>query len=215
MPYDKPGLRFPERYPRRARFIVPSFACPCPVRRSENTTPITPFHRRPKPPRRGLIGGNIQIPYLKDFLDVFCDRGRTGTIADAANCPLARTVEPCFENPCVGGSIPPRATKNIPHETPTITGWRCCLWAAQSSCPVYFWYSKQTATLGEVSTESSNRPSHCCSPNKRCIVSRRISLPWNVRDQMQIRKIARVKRATLVFERAPLKNILVHAELCR
>ena len=33
-----------------------------------------------------------------------------------------------IENPCVGGSIPPRATKNIVHETPTITGWRFCLW---------------------------------------------------------------------------------------
>ena len=33
-----------------------------------------------------------------------------------------------LENPCVGGSIPPRATKNIPQETPTIAGWRFCLW---------------------------------------------------------------------------------------
>jgi hypothetical protein len=29
-----------------------------------------------------------------------------------------------LENPCVGGSIPPRATKNIVHKTPTIAAWR-------------------------------------------------------------------------------------------
>jgi len=33
-----------------------------------------------------------------------------------------------IEDPCIGGSIPPRATKNIVHATPTITGWRFCLW---------------------------------------------------------------------------------------
>ena len=53
---------------------------------------------------------------------------------------VAQSVEQRIENPCVGGSIPPRATKNIPHETPTITGWRFCLWISQSSCPVYFRY---------------------------------------------------------------------------
>ena len=51
-----------------------------------------------------------------------------------------------FENPCVGGSILPRATKNIPHETLAITGWRFCLLNSQSSCPVHVRYSKQFAT---------------------------------------------------------------------
>jgi hypothetical protein len=43
---------------------------------------------------------------------------------------VAQLVEQRIENPCVGGSIPPRATKNIVHATPTITGWRFCLWNA-------------------------------------------------------------------------------------
>jgi hypothetical protein len=34
---------------------------------------------------------------------------------------VAQLVEQRIENPCVGGSIPPRATKNIPCTTPTIT----------------------------------------------------------------------------------------------
>src|SRR5476649_297366 len=50
---------------------------------------------------------------------------------------VAQLVEQRIENPCVGGSIPPRATKNIPHETPTHAGWRFCFWDSQSSCPVY------------------------------------------------------------------------------
>jgi hypothetical protein len=51
---------------------------------------------------------------------------------------VAQSVEQRIENPCVGGSIPPRATKNIPHETPTITGWRFCFRDRKPSCPVYF-----------------------------------------------------------------------------
>ncbi|MYN30597.1 hypothetical protein [Duganella levis] len=31
-----------------------------------------------------------------------------------------------LENPCVGGSIPPRATKNIKNAT---FGWRFCFWS--------------------------------------------------------------------------------------
>ena len=38
---------------------------------------------------------------------------------------VAQSVEQRIENPCVGGSIPPRATKNILDETPILTGWRC------------------------------------------------------------------------------------------
>jgi hypothetical protein len=45
-----------------------------------------------------------------------------------------------IENPCVGGSIPPRATKNIPHQTPTHVGWRFCFRNRQSSRPVHFRY---------------------------------------------------------------------------
>jgi hypothetical protein len=51
---------------------------------------------------------------------------------------VAQLVEQRIENPCVGGSIPPRATKNIPQLTPTITGWRFCLSNKKSLCPVYF-----------------------------------------------------------------------------
>jgi hypothetical protein len=50
-----------------------------------------------------------------------------------AMCPrqsslMQRTVDEIGDagigNPCVGGSIPPRATKNIFHATPTHAGWR-------------------------------------------------------------------------------------------
>lgn len=37
---------------------------------------------------------------------------------------VAQSVEPRIENPCIGGSIPARATKHIVHATPTITGGR-------------------------------------------------------------------------------------------
>src|SRR5450830_1628066 len=39
---------------------------------------------------------------------------------------VAQLVEQRIENPCVGGSLPPRATKNIPSKTPTHAGWRFC-----------------------------------------------------------------------------------------
>ena len=38
---------------------------------------------------------------------------------------VAQSVEQRIENPCVGGSIPPRATKNIVHATPTHASGRC------------------------------------------------------------------------------------------
>ena len=37
---------------------------------------------------------------------------------------VAQLVEQRIENPCVGGSIPPRATKNKKLETPTLAGRR-------------------------------------------------------------------------------------------
>jgi hypothetical protein len=55
---------------------------------------------------------------------------------DAAKITLAQAAEPCFENPCVGGSIPPRATKNMPCTTPIHRDWRCRFWTSQASAPV-------------------------------------------------------------------------------
>ena len=52
-----------------------------------------------------------------------------------------------IENPCVGGSIPPRATKNFVHETPTHAGWRFC-----------FRHAKQAHTDRTGSTESPKLP---------------------------------------------------------
>jgi hypothetical protein len=43
---------------------------------------------------------------------------------------VAQLVEQRIENPCVGGSIPPRATKNIVQETPTHAGWRFRFWGS-------------------------------------------------------------------------------------
>jgi hypothetical protein len=40
---------------------------------------------------------------------------------------VAQSVAQRIENPCVGGSIPPRATKNILDETPTHAGRRFVL----------------------------------------------------------------------------------------
>ena len=131
------SARFPERRPRRDGFTSPNFACPWPVRRSENTTPITPYQRPPKPLRRGLTGRNQKILCAKDFRNASTDQRQTRYLADPPSVLLARAVEPCFENPCVGGSIPPRATKNIVHVTPTHAGWRCRFWDSHSSCPVY------------------------------------------------------------------------------
>jgi hypothetical protein len=45
--------------------------------------------------------------------------------------PVAQSVEQRIENPCVGGSIPPRATNEIKHlvtnklqiKMPTLKGW--------------------------------------------------------------------------------------------
>ena len=53
-----------------------------------------------------------------------------------------------LENSCVGGSIPPRATKNIVYETPTHASGRCRFWVSQSSCPVHVRYGYDQATRG-------------------------------------------------------------------
>jgi hypothetical protein len=50
---------------------------------------------------------------------------------------VAQLVEQRIENPCVGGSIPPRATKNIFNKTPTLTGWRFRICHPQILAPVY------------------------------------------------------------------------------
>ena len=68
----------------------------------------------------------------------------TAKVVDAATFRSPRRTKSCFENPCVGGSIPPRATKELPYKTPTLTGWRFCLSNKKSLCPVYFrWLSQQ------------------------------------------------------------------------
>src|SRR5476649_1299851 len=51
---------------------------------------------------------------------------------------VAQLVEQRIENPCVGGSLPPRATKNIPYETPIHADRRFCFQDSESSAPVYF-----------------------------------------------------------------------------
>ena len=43
-----------------------------------------------------------------------------------------------LENPCVGGSIPPRATKNIVYATPTHASGRCRFWGPQALAPAHF-----------------------------------------------------------------------------
>src|SRR5665647_3981690 len=93
-----------------------------------------------------MSGGNRQIPCFTDFLDAFHDRRHPRYLANCSGFVLAHAV-PCLENPCVGGSIPPRATKNIPHETPTHAGWRFCLWTVQSSCPVYFRLNQPSSSI--------------------------------------------------------------------
>jgi hypothetical protein len=67
---------------------------------------------RAKPPCQGPVRRKAEIPCAKDFFNAFHVRRQTRYLADGQSHLLARAVEPCFENPCVGGSIPPRATKN-------------------------------------------------------------------------------------------------------
>jgi hypothetical protein len=53
-----------------------------------------------------------------------------GTYANEIESNSRCKAEPRLENPCVGGSIPPRATKNIVQETPTHAGWRFRFWGS-------------------------------------------------------------------------------------
>ena len=61
----------------------------------------------------------------------------TGNVASTVTLILLEIIKPAFvdvrlEDPCVDGSIPPRATKNIVHATPTLTGSCCRFWNPQS-----------------------------------------------------------------------------------
>ena len=111
-------------------------------------------------------------------------RGRRRPLAAARGSAIiarlglvAQLVEQRIENPCVGGSIPPRATKNMPHATPTHASGRCRFLDAQSSHPVHFRSRppypmraprvscvappatcRNGVTASEPSTEPSNRP---------------------------------------------------------
>ena len=73
----------------------------------------TPPGDRVNPARQGPIGRHAEIRYAKDFLDAFPSRRQTRYLENGPGRLLARATEPCFENPCVGGSIPPRATKEF------------------------------------------------------------------------------------------------------
>jgi hypothetical protein len=44
---------------------------------------------------------------------------------------VAQLVEQRIENPCVGGSIPPRATMNVLAETPIFMNRRFCFWGGR------------------------------------------------------------------------------------
>jgi len=90
-----------------------------------------------KPPRRLPIAEKVKIPWAKDFLDALRHLGRARYVSASSTISVARAVEPCFENPCVGGSIPPRGTKNIAHATPTHASGRFCFLLSESSCPVH------------------------------------------------------------------------------
>ena len=47
-------------------------------------------------------------------------------------------IDKQIKNPCVGGSILPRAAKNIPHQTPIHEDRRFALEGSQFSAPVPF-----------------------------------------------------------------------------
>jgi hypothetical protein len=74
------------------------------------------------------------------FQRVTCQLQTTG-YNDAFPGLVAQSVEQRIENPCVGGSIPPRATKNIVHATPAHRSGRCRFCDSHSSAPVYFRFS--------------------------------------------------------------------------
>ena len=65
--------------------------------------------------------------------------------------PVAQSVEQRIENPCVGGSIPPQATKIRLAKMPTHAVGFFVSGDKQSSRPVHF---RATACLGETSPTS-------------------------------------------------------------
>jgi len=79
---------------------------------------ITPDQRCSAPLRRGLTGQDRRIRYAKDFVYECRGPDQPRYLADGARIFLESVAEPCFENPCVGGSIPPRATKNSENANP-------------------------------------------------------------------------------------------------
>src|SRR5690349_24694284 len=82
---------------------------------------------------------------------------------------VAQLVEQRIENPCVGGSIPPRATKNIQAKTPTHAGWRFCFRRQKTSHPVHLRYN----------TNRPNRPTvhyHLSVIGWKCLTEREIRL---------------------------------------
>jgi hypothetical protein len=93
-------------------------------------------------PRFSALGSErgILMPTLDNALQRYL--GGLGELAEGCyTCGLglvAQLVEQRIENPCVGGSIPPRATKNMPHATPIHADRRFCFRNRKSLCPVYF-----------------------------------------------------------------------------
>jgi hypothetical protein len=88
---------------------------------------------RPKKPLSIFYRGSALVAHRESVVKQF--------VPDAAGSDKILPGEKVgirLENPCVGGSIPPRATKNIPHQTPTHAGWRFRFVGSQSSRPVYF-----------------------------------------------------------------------------
>lgn len=85
-------------------------------------------------PSRALYASRALIVLATNVLDSLpVSRTAEKIRKSSAN---GRDVE--IENPCVGGSIPPRATKNISARTPTHRGWRFCFHSRQPSWPVCF-----------------------------------------------------------------------------
>ena len=79
----------------------------------------------------------------------------TGNVAYLANLILLKNcqnplIDVRLENPCVGGSIPPRATKNIPCTTPIHRDWHCRFWTSQARR-----LSMSTSLIHKYSTASS------------------------------------------------------------
>ncbi len=94
---------------------------------------LLPFPQSQSRRRRG-IGAGPSNP----ISSVSTQPGPIGIVQGRETLRGADIRDLKLENPCIGGSIPPRATKDIVHATPTITGWRSCFGDSKSLCPVYF-----------------------------------------------------------------------------